>query len=134
MYEEAKISLLKFKGDTTHQSSIFNFEVGVKPTTSEKCEEAFVVDGYDKQGKNEVIVNSSTNIGNHKQVQLYGSGDVLKRKRRNPLGSNGRPLLCRSCGSYRHLVAKCPDSWENVSKLRVHKSDNNIDQQLVLLT
>ena len=69
------------------------------------------------------------------KVQLYGSSDVFKRKRMIPLGSNGRPLLCRSCGSYRYLVANCHDSWENMNKLKVHKSDNNIeDQQLVLFT
>ena len=41
----------------------------MKLTLLEKCEEALLVDGYGKQGKNKVIVNStSTNIGNHKQV------------------------------------------------------------------
>ena len=54
------------------------------------------------------------------KVQLYGSVDVFKRKRINTLGSNGRPLLCRSCGSYRHLVANS-DSLENMNKLKVHK-------------
>lgn len=25
----------------------------------------------------------------------------------------------RSCGSYRHLVADCPDSWENMAKVNI---------------
>ena len=29
---------------------------------------------------------------------------------------DGKVLLCSSCGSYRHLVAQCPDSWENMEK------------------
>ena len=108
----------------------------MKPRVLEKFEEALLVDDYDKQGKNVVTVNSaSKNTGNHKQVQLYGSGDGLNRKKMNPLGSDGRPLLCRSCGSYRHLVANCPHSRETMNKLKVHRSDNNIeDQQLVLLS
>ena len=35
-------------------------------------------------------------------------------KKLNSLVSNGKILLCHSCGSYRHLVADCPDSWENM--------------------
>ena len=34
----------------------------------------------------------------------------------NPLGSNGKIILCNSCGSYRHLVAEFQDSWENIVK------------------
>ena len=48
LYEEAKLSLKKFKGDMTHQKYIFYLKINVKPTTLEKYEEAFVVDGYDK--------------------------------------------------------------------------------------
>ena len=32
-------------------------------------------------------------------------------------------LLCSSCGSYRHLVAECPDSWENMKKMRGSEGD-----------
>ena len=31
----------------------------------------------------------------------------------NPIGGDGRSLLCKACGSYRHLIKDCPDSWEN---------------------
>ena len=83
------------------------------------------MDVCEEQDKNEVTITlTSTSVGNHKEVQLYGCGELLKRKRRNPSRSNGRPLLCRACGSYRHLVAKCPDSWENMYKLKVQRSDN----------
>ena len=33
-----------------------------------------------------------------------------------PVGQDGKILLCNSCGSYRHLVAECQDSWENIAK------------------
>ena len=31
----------------------------------------------------------------------------------NPKGVDGKFLLCKSCGSYRHMINTCPDSWEN---------------------
>ena len=44
------------------------------------------------------------------------------RKKINPIGANGKPLLCNSCGSYRHLLEECPDSWENMEKKNVSKN------------
>ena len=38
------------------------------------------------------------------------------KKKLNPVGPDGKILLCNSCGSYRHLVAECQDSWENIAK------------------
>ena len=34
----------------------------------------------------------------------------------NPSGSDGKILLCNSCGSYRHLVDECQDGLENIVK------------------
>ena len=55
------------------------------------------------------------------------------KKKINPLGSDGKSLPCYSCGSYRHLVAECQDSWENMVKKKAiecnvklrHKSDED---------
>ena len=30
----------------------------------------------------------------------------------NPLGPDGKPLICRCCGSYRHFVADYPHNKE----------------------
>ena len=61
----------------TYQSFIFQSEVSIKPTILEKNREVLLVDGCEEQGKNEVTINSSsTIIGNHKEVHLYGSGEV----------------------------------------------------------
>jgi transposase InsO family protein len=37
-------------------------------------------------------------------------------KKLNPLGPEGSPLRCKSCDSIRHLLADCPDSYENMRK------------------
>ena len=43
------------------------------------------------------------------------------KKKLNPLGLNGQIMLCKSCGSYRHFVADCQDSWENMMKKKASK-------------
>ena len=45
----------------------------------------------------------------------YGNGEKPK-KNINPLDQNGVRQVCSSCGSYRHLLKDCPDSWENMNK------------------
>ncbi|CAG2204921.1 unnamed protein product [Mytilus edulis] len=43
----------------------------------------------------------------------------------NPTEQGGKPLASRSCGSYGHLVAKCPDSWENLSKVNITEEEEH---------
>ena len=50
----------------------------------------------------------------------HGSNGVMKKKL-SPFGLNGQILLCKSCGSFRHFVADCPDSWENMMKRKAGK-------------
>ena len=40
----------------------------------------------------------------------------VRKKRLNPLGSDGEVLRCVSCGSYRHLLDVCSDSLENMER------------------
>lgn len=35
----------------------------------------------------------------------------------NPTGPDGKILLCAVCGSYRHMLAACPDSSENMATM-----------------
>ena len=52
-----------------------------------------------------------------------------KRKKINPIGTDGIYLTCKSCGSYKHLLADCPDSWENMTKVYTAE-----DEHVVLYT
>jgi hypothetical protein len=45
-----------------------------------------------------------------------GAGKEKHVKNINQAGEDGKPLICPSCGSYRHLLAECPDSYENQAK------------------
>ena len=35
----------------------------------------------------------------------------------NPKGTDGQYLTCICCGSYRHLIANYPHSWESVDSV-----------------
>ncbi|CAC5413999.1 unnamed protein product [Mytilus coruscus] len=43
-----------------------------------------------------------------------GSSTVMKSI--NPKGADDTLLICKSCGSFRHLMANCPHSWENMQE------------------
>ena len=97
MYQQTKHSLIKFMGDLTEEKARIGPNVRLEP-------------GWKK------LVSCSYKKGSVKQ----GSNGVMKKKL-NPLGLNGQILLCKSCGSYRHFVADCPDSWENMMKRKASK-------------
>ena len=45
--------------------------------------------------------------------QGQNSEQPSKKRKTNPKGSDGKTLLCVACGSFRHLLKECPDSYEN---------------------
>ena len=59
---------------------------------------------------------------NKKGYASWGTTGKIKKKL-NPLGTDGRVLLCSSCGSYRQFVAECPDSMETMKKMRASEDD-----------
>ena len=56
-----------------------------------------------------------------KKGSVEHSSNGVMKKNLNPLVLNGQILLCKSCGCYRHFVADCPDSWENMMKREASK-------------
>ena len=132
-----KKSLRKFLGDV-HKGSIHlasggkcqgsnNLVVGddLEGECLEKQEEALLATGYVEQS----CMNKRRNLSRCRyNGQTSGMSHI--RKKKNPAGSNGRPLTCSSCGSYRHLVRECPDSWENMSKI----NNSAEEEHMVLFT
>ena len=58
--------------------------------------------------------------GNYKTYQKLPSRDNSRDNRTgkglNPIGAMGKRLLCHSCGSNKHLLKDCQDSYENKKK------------------
>ena len=48
------------------------------------------------------------------------------KKKVNPTGPDGRTLVCKSCGSFRHLLPDCPDSWENMRRVNVTEEEHAV--------
>ena len=46
------------------------------------------------------------------------------KKNINPTDADGHILTCKSCRSYQHLVADCPDSLENMAKVNIAEDEN----------
>ena len=49
----------------------------------------------------------------------------------NPTGPDGNALTCLACGSYRHMMDKCPHSWENMGEVNIVDS---FQENVVLFT
>ena len=103
MYKETKHSLLKLMGDLTVGKARTGLDIKLEPAWRKST--------------------SSSNRTVQEGVQHCNSGWM--KKKLNPLGSDGKILLCYSCGSYSHLIAECPDSWENIVKWKT--SEFNVE-------
>ena len=68
------------------------------------------------------ICNRSTREVSDKQKLLKPKG--VDRKKINPSGVNGEVLRCLSCGSFRHLLDDCPDSWENMERKKSAEAEH----------
>ena len=134
LYEEAKTSLKKFKGYFTNGKASSNLNIKLQPAFLAENEETLLAAEYSKQycGKQVDQIKRSYNDGNQ-----HNHGHQPTRKM-NPMGPEGKILTCRCCGSYRHLVAKCPHSWENMSKINVTERMAKVniieDDHVVLFT
>ena len=104
LYEEAKTSLKKFKGNFTERKASSNLRIKLEPAFFAENKEALLAAGYSMQyrGKTGRSDKRSYNHGNQ-----HNHGHQPTRKI-NPMSPDGKILTCRCCGSYRHLVAKCP--------------------------
>ena len=117
MYEDTKRSLQKFVVGIMEECT-WKESVTAK-NKSELFGDRFMKQTYDGG------LRKSSRID--KRIDSLRSNNTNKGpgKKINPTGANGKPLLCNSCGSYRHLLAECPDSWENMKKKKVSKKDLN---------
>ena len=114
IYEDMKQSLMKFIGNSTENSVHIGSNVKLEPEFLAKHERELFKAGYVKQPYGGNMRN--LHVGSCTENGGQNCGLMHMGKKRNPVGMNGKLLKCKSCGSYRHLVAECPDSWENMEK------------------
>ena len=123
MYEDTKSSLKKFIGE---QLSSEKQSSEIKLRKLVKNEEVLVATGTFKEQKKQF---QKTKVSCN-QGGIGGSSGGWKTspkafydRTRNGLDATGKILRCHSCGSLRHLLASCPDSWENMKRAKVSKEE-----------
>ena len=147
LYEQAKKSLKKFKGDQAYVGGCSNessVAIKLEPSFLAENETALFAAGYQRapqtwrgRGRGRGAIHRGGRGGGNRNSDGGGDGDGGQSngfpnrggrgKQRggtvgrnlNPVGNNGTVLTCVACGSFRHLLAACPDSWENLEKANV---------------
>ena len=150
LYDQAKKSLTKFKGELVSGENKSNSASGsiaikLEPAFLVENEEALLAAGYVHQNK---LQETAFKSGGFRGRGRYTSGSrgrnwnwrgvqtpVYPNKQPqqhqgerhlNPKGTNGELLTCRACGSYRHLLRECPDSWENIAKVNIVEQNEDM--------
>ena len=115
MYEDTKRSLQKFAVGIMEES-VWKESVAAK-NKSKLFGDRFMNQTYDGG------LRKLSRIGN--RIDSWRSINTYKgpRKKMNPVGSNRKTMLCNSYGSNRHLLAECPDSWENMENKYASQKD-----------
>ena len=122
LYEEAKKSLKKFKGDITEGSASLSSCVKLEPTILAENEEALLAAGYVKQFQGRKTGKSVRGGYNRGGKQCNHQQQVSRKM--NPAGADGKTLPCRACGLYRHLLIGCPHRWENLARVNIGEDEN----------
>ena len=125
LYEEAKSSLKKFKGDAIHARDNENVNIKLEPAYLAENEHILLAAGY---VKNNAFYERRQREGQCRYESPRNINSKNSGRKMNPLGKDGRALTCKACGSFRHMLPECPDSWENMQKLNIR------DETMVLET
>ncbi len=147
LFAQASRSLKKFKGvgcsGSKSQSESTAKAIHVEPT--------YVANAYNRGSGISGARYRGYNRGNQ-----YASGAGVFNKQgnpgrkgndrhMNPTGPDGQPLRCRCCGSFRHFLKNCPDSWESkaaystkkvnfVQEEVSHVGNEELDHHVVMFT
>ena len=109
--------------------------IKLEPAYLAENEEALLAAGYVKSKSNSNFDSrrgarrdwggfgrSSSSRGSQKNF----SPKSAKNKKINTVGTDGRTLTCKCCGSFRHLVANCPYTWENQPKVNFTEDEHAV--------
>ena len=126
--------LLKIQRRFKEGKASSNLSIKLEPAFLAENEEALLAAGYSRQYRGKTGRSDKRGY-NHGNQHNHGRQPTRKM---NPMGPDGKILTCRCCGSYKHLVAKCPHSWENMAKTnvteRMAKVNITEDEHVVLFT
>ena len=113
LYEEAKASLKKFKGDDCRVNE--KLSIKLEPAYLGETEDVLLAAGHVKnhefnnhrRAREGRVTYEKSNTASQRKF----NSQVSKRKM-NPLGKDGRALTCKSCGSFQHMSPGCKVEWQ----------------------
>ena len=103
--------LLKFKGDDLKTNG--NVSIKLEPAYLAENEDILLAAGYVRNKR----FQGERRPKHHQDVYEKRNNSPAPSRKMNPLGQDGKTLRCKACGSFRHMLPECPDSWENMEKL-----------------
>ena len=128
LYEEAKSSLKKFKGDDVHARGNENVSIKLEPAYLAENEDILLAAGY---VKNNAFYDKRQREGQCRYESPRNINSTNSGRKMNPLGKDGRTRTCKACGSFRHMLPECPDSWENMRKLNIRDEDMVLETKFI---
>ena len=127
VYKEAKLGLAKYLTDS---SGLAEATGGIKleqGLISREVEEALVSKGWVRPAGRGGRGGGGNN-GKRGGGKARG-GKSQVEKPINPTGDDGEPLKCVSCGSFRHMLSSCPDSYENLRKSKAFTAQEEEEKE-----
>ena len=120
VYKDAKMGLAKYMRDG-NSHTVVSPAIKLEALTAED-EEVLVAKGWSRPGAR----GGGGSWGSRGGAGRGGGGcggsasssNAGPKKNENPKDAKGNIIRCPSCESVRHLLADCPDSYENLRKFR----------------
>ena len=117
LYKQAKSALIKFFASMRPDSYKNEGDVSTLPNMKIEEEDTLYAGGQNYgrgnfRGRGGFRPRGNFNQGTWRNSNPQNFQDRNFSKPINNVGKDGKPQLCHSCGSYRHLQASCPDRFE----------------------
>ena len=116
LFKEVKLHMKNILGKRLQDQKKVTDPIKLEPNFLAENEHVLAAHGYYRKRANTAPSQKNSNYKGHKKNfqprHEYQQKTDKSGRKINPLGRDGKPMLCKSCGSYRHFVEKCPDSHE----------------------
>ena len=116
LFKAVKLNMTNFLGKRVKEGT--SNDLKLEPTFLAQHEDCLAAAGYFRgRAQTMPFKGKSKPYQSQGNKGFHGNNNKQAQSRNvNPPGKEGKPLLCSACGSYRHLIKQCPDSYENRPK------------------
>lgn len=116
LFKDVKTNMKNILGKRLQEKKSTEDQLKLEPVFLAQNEEVLAAAGYYRKRSNTMPTKGNYKQHNQKWQKKYEKTDGKHARNVNPAGKDGKPLLCKACGSFRHFIKDCPDSHENKGK------------------